>query len=126
MARPRSRRPTDAETQILAVLWERGEGSVRDVWEAINHQRKSAYTSVATIMRIMLDKGLIRMTHERRPQRFAAIMTKPELASFVIDDLSRTLFDGSFEAMFKHAVTSSCKTAEQLAAVRAVVNEVHI
>src|SRR5687767_14063384 len=103
MARPRSRRPTDAETQILTILWERGESSVREVWEAINRLRASAYTSVATIMRIMLDKGLIRLTHERRPQRFAAVMTKEELATFVIDDLAATIFDGSFNKLFKHA-----------------------
>lgn len=121
MARPRSKRPTDAETQILTVLWERGESSVREVWEAINQSRQSAYTSVATIMRIMLDKGLIRMTHERRPQRFEAVMGKDELATVVIDDLAKTIFDGSFNAMFKHALHTRDRTTKELAELKEMV-----
>src|SRR5688572_16749171 len=60
MARPRYARPTDAELQILAVLWRRGGSTVRQVYNELKLIRGSGYNSVLKLMQIMHDKELIR------------------------------------------------------------------
>src|SRR5687768_8738246 len=59
MARPKQQTPTDGELEILHVLWDRGPSTVRDVLEVLNAKRPRAYTSVMSLLNIMVDKGLV-------------------------------------------------------------------
>jgi predicted transcriptional regulator len=72
--------------------------------------QEDAYTSVATIMRIMLDKGTIRMVEKRRPQRFAANLTKADLGTAVLDDLCEGIFAGSLVTLLRHALSVKKRT----------------
>ena len=53
-------RPTDAELEILTVLWSRGPATVRDVHDVISKRRPAQYTTVLKLMQIMAEKGLVR------------------------------------------------------------------
>ncbi|MHC4869671.1 MAG: BlaI/MecI/CopY family transcriptional regulator, partial [Planctomycetota bacterium] len=53
------RRPTDAELAILAVIWERGRATVREVFEELSQSQDTGYTTVLKFMQIMTDKGLL-------------------------------------------------------------------
>lgn len=123
MARPRSPRPTDVETQILTVLWERGEATVRDVHEDLNKFKKTAYSSVATIMRIMLDKGLVHLTDVRRPQKFRAAIAKEALGRSLMDDLVHRVFGGSLATLVRHALTGKKRPASEIAELKALLKE---
>ena len=67
-----SPRPTESELQILAVLWQRGPSTVRQVHEALG--RETGYTSVLKLMQIMTAKGLLRRDGSQRTHVYA---TKP-------------------------------------------------
>ena len=51
---------TEVELELMSVLWDIGEGSVRDVLARLDPERKFAYTSAATILRIMDEKGFVK------------------------------------------------------------------
>src|ERR1039458_10596401 len=53
-------RPTDAELEILTVLWSRGPSTVRDVHEVIAGRKPAQYTTVLKMLQIMAEKGLVR------------------------------------------------------------------
>ena len=59
MARPASSHPTDGELEILRVLWERGPSSLAEVCAALREEREVATTTVATMLRVMLDKNIV-------------------------------------------------------------------
>jgi predicted transcriptional regulator len=53
-------RPTDAELEILTVLWSRGPSTVREVHESISRRKPTQYSTVLKFMQIMSEKGLVR------------------------------------------------------------------
>lgn len=71
MPRPRSSGLTDAELQVMNVLWSRGRASVNDVIDGLERRRKPAYNTVLTILRILERKGYV--VHEKKGRAFAFI-----------------------------------------------------
>ena len=59
MARPPSTQPTEGELEILKVLWERGPSGLKQVCDGLRRVRPVATTTVATMLRLMQDKGLV-------------------------------------------------------------------
>ena len=82
MARPASQHPTDGELEILRVLWERGPSSLGDVCAALRRERDVATTTVATMLRVMLDKGLVRRKRAGRGHQWSAVVTHAAAARF--------------------------------------------
>ena len=66
MARPPSNQPTDAELEILKVLWEQGPAGLGPIHAAIQENRPVALTTIATTLKTMLAKGLVRATTAAR------------------------------------------------------------
>ena len=67
MAKINQPRPTDAELEILCVLWQRGASTVRDVYDALSKTKPIGYTTVLKFMQIMAEKGLVRRDEEGMP-----------------------------------------------------------
>jgi BlaI family transcriptional regulator, penicillinase repressor len=72
MARPASTHPTDGELEILRVLWERGPLPLGEVCESLRRQREVATTTVATMLRVMLDKRLVKRKQSGRAAEWSA------------------------------------------------------
>jgi predicted transcriptional regulator len=84
MGRPASTRPTDTETEVANIVWGMNKSvTIAEIAENLNPRR--AYTSVATIVRIMVDKGYLAIVSEKRPQTFRALITKESILSDGID-----------------------------------------
>ena len=66
MARPPSQHPTDGELEILRTLWDRGPSSLSEICESLREGREVATTTVATMLRVMVDKGLVKRKPARR------------------------------------------------------------
>lgn len=114
MGRPASNRPTDAELEILQVFWKRGIATVRDIHDDLGANRKVAYTSIATIVRIMIEKDMVQIVDARRPQKFKATISEEQARKDITDDWLKRLFNGSVVNLMRHALTSrKCTGAEK-------------
>ena len=71
MSKRAQKRPTDAELEILRVIWNRGPSTVREVFTELQPTRDTGYTTVLKFMQIMTDKGLLRRDESVRPQVYA-------------------------------------------------------
>ncbi len=60
MARPPNTQPTDAELEILKVLWEHGPAGLGQIHAAIQERRQVALTTIATTLKTMLGKSLVK------------------------------------------------------------------
>src|SRR5262245_57451788 len=69
---PKPPRPTEAELNILRVLWEHGPDTVRGVQKVLNASRPTGYTTVLKLLQIMTEKGLVERDETRRPQVYRA------------------------------------------------------
>ena len=65
-------RPTDAELEILQVLWQRGTSTVRQVYDVLSEKRDLAYTTVLKMLQIMFEKGLVLRDETDRSHSYSA------------------------------------------------------
>ena len=96
MARPKAKELTERELEIMHVFWEHGEltaAEVRDHMEKLG--RDLAYTTVATLVRILLEKEFLKQTNEERPFKFISAKTYEEVSSSLLGDLVQKVFAGS-------------------------------
>lgn len=100
MARPKKQELTDRELEVIQVFWQRGESTVAEVRDALaGHGRDLAYTTVATLVRILFDKRFLKQTHHERPFRFVAARTFEEVSGNLLRDLTQKVFRGSRERL---------------------------
>lgn len=86
---------TEVELEFMSVLWDLGQGNVRDIMAGLAPERNLAYTSGATILRIMEQKGFVTSTKDGKTFVYAPDIAKDAYQSRSLRDLSDKLFDGA-------------------------------
>ena len=89
------RKLTNAELEIMQVVWELDGGTVRQVHEILNQQRPLAYTTVMTMMNILEEKGHLTRRKEGRAYRYQPVRPKSQVISGMVDDFVGRVFEGS-------------------------------
>jgi predicted transcriptional regulator len=124
MARPGLPRPTDAEVEILRVLWERGPSTVREVQDALNDAKPTGYTTVLKLMQIMTDKGLVRRDERQRAHVYEAHFAQEQTQQQMVSDLLERVFNGSATSLVMQALATGKKSsAEELSEIRRMLDE---
>lgn len=123
MPRPRSEQPTPAELEVLQVLWCRGPRTVRQVMNELNRTRRRAYTSVMSLLNVMVDKKLLRRTPRGRAFVYAArVQEQPTLRQMVTDLVERA-FGGSTRQLVMHALEQTAPSPEEIEALHRLIDE---
>ena len=118
MAKISQPRPTDAELEILRVLWQRGASTVCDVFDALSKTKPIGYTTVLKFMQIMAEKGLVRRDEEQRAHVYSAMVPQVETQRQMVRDLLRRAFDDSASQLVMQALASKKTSPEELAEIR--------
>jgi predicted transcriptional regulator len=124
MARPPAKELTERELEVMHVFWRRGESSVADVRDdlaALGLDR--AYTTVATLVRILADKGFLDLTHAERPFRFRPARSYEEVSGLLLGDMLDRVFRGSREQMLVRLMEQRKLTPRERAVLRDVLGE---
>jgi predicted transcriptional regulator len=117
-------RPTDAELEILNVLWQRGASTVRDVHQAITRTRPAmGYTTVLKLMQIMSEKNLVRRDESQRAHVYEAQLAREQTQQQLIGDLLERAFEGSATKLVMQALNTKQASAEELSTIRAMLDE---
>jgi predicted transcriptional regulator len=102
MARSPGDRPTDAELEILLILWERGPSELGAIHAALGTQRPLALTTVATTLTVMLGKNLVKRKRGQRGYVWSAKLSRDDAAQGLIRKLVDRVFDGSAQHLVAH------------------------
>ena len=121
MARPASQHPTDGELEILRVLWDRGPSSLGDICTALREERPVATTTVATMLRVMLDKKLVRRKQVARGLQWSAAVSHAAAAGSMIGKLIDGVFDGSAQRLVAHLVEGGKLSDNELSELHALM-----
>ena len=116
-------RPTDAELEILKVLWRRGPSTVREVFETLGESKTTGYTTVLKLMQIMADKGLVVRDESERAHRYEPAAPEDETQRRLVGDLLRKAFDGSAKKLVMQALSTERASAEELSEIRRMLDE---
>jgi len=115
-------RPTDAELEILRVLWLRGPSTVRDVHEVLSAQKGTTYNTTLKLMQIMNDKGIVTRDRSRRPQVYSPAVPQEQMQRRLVSDLIERAFGGSARRLVA-ALTSTDISKCELAEIRRLLGE---
>lgn len=113
--------PTSAELAILNVLWDRGEASVRDVYDALYRDQGGGYTTALKMLQLMHSKGLVERDESQRAHRFRARIGREATQRGLLADLARRAFDGSSSQLVLRALGDAEVSDEELASIRALL-----
>ena len=116
-------RPTEAELEILRVLWERGPSTVRQVHESLAAARDTGYTTTLKLMQIMADKGLVTRDESSRTHIYTARMSQETTQRQLVTDLVDRAFGGSAAELVLRALSSHKTSAEELGEIRKLIDE---
>ncbi len=122
MPRPIHREPTDGELEILNVLWSRGPAELGVVCDALRARREVATTTVATMLKIMLDKQLVERERGPRGYRWSARVTRRGARRALLDKLLANAFGGSAQGLLVHLVEEGNLSIEDWEQVRALLD----
>jgi len=117
-------RPTDAELEILVVLWERGSSSVREVYRVLNESKPTGYTTVLKFLQILAVKGLVERDEASRPQRYRPVHSKRQTQRQLLKDLLRRAFGGSTKALVLQALSMKKVTPEEIKQVETFLDSI--
>jgi BlaI family transcriptional regulator, penicillinase repressor len=116
-------RPTEAELEILTVLWSRGPITVRDVHAIIAKRKPTQYTTVLKQMQVMAEKGLLRRDEKQRSHIYEAAMPREWTQRQLAGDLLQRAFEGSAKNLLLGALSSRKTSKQELAELRRLLDE---
>jgi predicted transcriptional regulator len=95
---------TEQELEIMKIVWDRKEATVRDVYESILEHRKLAYTTVMTMMKILEQKGHLKKTMVDKAHLYSPTRPKNQVIKSMVLDFVDRVFNGSAEPLVVHLV----------------------
>ncbi len=113
---------TEVELEFMNELWALGEGTVRDVLARLPEERDLAYTSAATILRILEQKEFATSRKEGKSHVYKPSLAKDEYQTRSLKDLSMKLFDDTPASLVARLVNDDELTDEALGQIRALVD----
>lgn len=122
MTKAKRYRLGELQLRIMGVLWQRGSATVADVQEALG-ERALAYTTVATMLRKMEGRGLVKHKSEGRSFRYRAAVPPEAVSRSMTGDLLENLFAGSLADMMSHLLTTRDVSREELVRLERLIAE---
>jgi BlaI family transcriptional regulator, penicillinase repressor len=116
-------RPTDAELEILAVVWSRGPSTVRDIHETIAKRKPTQYTTVLKLLQIMTGKGLVQRDEKERAHVYQASRPREWTQRQLAGDLLQRAFNGSAKGLILGALSARKASKQDLAEIRELLDK---
>ena len=119
--KPSSPVPTDLELELLKVIWDRGEATVREVFVELSQRRKIAYTTVLTMMGVLERKGHLTKTAGDRAYIYRPTQPRDKVVGGMVAEFVGRVFNGSAKPLLMHLVENPDLPAEDLRAIEKLV-----
>ena len=111
--------PTQRELEILKVLWELNEASVRDVHEKLSEDSQLHFNTVQTQLRIMDEKGLVAHRREGRGFVYRALCSREKLSSRFL----HKLYDGAVDQLMLNMLSSEKLSEKDLKQLESLIED---
>ena len=115
---------SDAELEVLKVLWAAGPATVRDVVAALKKQRRRlAYNTVLTLLSRLRDKGYVAADKTDTAHQFHAVVTRDELLGSSLSALADRICDGTASPLVHALVRGQHLSRQELADLRKLLDD---
>jgi BlaI family transcriptional regulator, penicillinase repressor len=124
MARPPAKELTERELEVMHVFWNRGESTVAEIREILAADGLDrAYTTVATLVRIVADKGYLVQTNQERPFSFRPERSYEDVSRKLLGELLDRVFRGSREQLLVRLMEQKALTPKERALLGDVLRQ---
>lgn len=116
-------KPTEAELEILSLLWEKKEASVRQIHDEISKTKETGYTTTLKIMQIMHAKGMVSRDEKSRTHIYKPSTNQGETQKSLLKNLMTTAFGGSAKKLVMQALGQENPSKEELNEIREFLDQ---
>ncbi|HEY8690218.1 MAG TPA: BlaI/MecI/CopY family transcriptional regulator [Chitinophagaceae bacterium] len=107
-------KPTESELQILQILWNKENATVREVHEELSKNKDSGYTTTLKLLQIMFEKGLVTRDDSNKTHIYQPAVTRQKTQKQFLDKMINTLFAGSSTQLVLQALGNQKATKDEL------------
>jgi BlaI family transcriptional regulator, penicillinase repressor len=115
-------KPTESELEILRVLWERGEATVRDVHEVLSKTKDAGYTTTLKLMQIMHEKGMVKRDESNKTHKYIPLLSREKTQQQFVGKMIDTLFQGSSSQLVMQALGNHKASKEELDEIQKLID----
>jgi predicted transcriptional regulator len=115
-------KPTESELEILQVLWDKGQASVRDVHEELLKTKEAGYTTTLKLMQIMHEKGLVKRDDSIKTHIYQAAVSREKTQKHLLGKMIDTLFGGSPTQLVMQALGNHKASDSELAEIQKLLD----
>ena len=116
-------KPTESELEILQVLWDKGNASVREVHEELSKTKEAGYTTTLKLMQIMNEKGLVKRDDSIKTHIYQPAVSKEKTQKHLLGKMINTLFGGSATELVIQALGNHKATADELEEIQKLLTD---
>ena len=111
------------ELEIMKVIWQLEQATVRDVYEDLLKRRKIAYTTVMTMMKILEQKGYLKKSDKDRAFVYRPARPQRQVINGMVKEFINRVFNGSAEPLLLHLVEEKGLSPEEISEIRRLINK---
>lgn len=115
-------KPTEGEMEILQVLWQKGNCTVREVHEDLDKQN-SGYTTTLKLMQIMLEKGLVDRDTSAKTHIYRALVNQEKTQQQMVNKMIDNVFNGSAARLVMQALGNQTTSQEEIDLIKAYLDK---
>lgn len=114
---------TKLQLAILRLLWQRGEATIAEMWEALYEERGLAQTTVATLVARLQRRGIVKRRSRDRQYVYRATITESDVQHSMVSELTERLFEGDTAALVNHLIAASDMSPGDLARMKRLLED---
>ena len=116
-------KPTDAELELLRVLWDSGPSTVREIHELLLESKSTGYTTTLKILQKMTDKGLVTRDESQKSHVYEAAITAEKTQRQLVRHLLQGAFGGNPTRLAMQALSEERSSPEELEEIRDLLDQ---
>jgi BlaI family transcriptional regulator, penicillinase repressor len=113
----------ELQLKIMKYLWECSEGTAAGIHQHVGQAEGLAFTTIATMLRKMDERGLVKHRAEGRTFIYQPVATEEEVSKSMTHDLLDRLFEGSVSSLLTHLLSTREVSAEEVKRLQQLLKE---
>lgn len=110
-------KPTESEMEILQILWDKGQSTVREVHEALD-KKGVGYTTTLKLMQIMFDKHMVIRDTSSRSHLYSANISEEKTQNQFLDRMIETVYNGNTSRLIMQALGNHKASKEEIELIK--------
>lgn len=116
-------KPTDAELEILNILWSKGPSTVREIHDELINTKTTGYTTTLKIMQIMHDKGILNRKQLKNSHVYEPVQEEEETKKALLNKFVNSFFQGSASKLMMQLLGNKKTSKDELEKIRKLLDD---